>query len=72
MTFDLNVHDPDKDKRSEFRTHLKCYSIFSDLCRYFTNHLLENTHIWAISTMHGWLVSTYMLQMHGNMPIGVG
>ena len=26
---------------------------FRDLCRYFTNHLLESIHVWAFSAIHG-------------------
>ena len=32
---------------------------FSDLCRYFTNHLLENIHIWATGTC----------TIHGKLPL---
>ena len=35
---------------------LKSYILFSDLCRYFTKHLLESTGIWTIDTIHGWLL----------------
>ena len=29
---------------------------FSDLCSYFTDHLLESFHIWKFGTIHGTLI----------------
>ena len=39
------VHDPGWGKRLKSRTPLKCCYIFSDLCRYFTDHLLMGSAV---------------------------
>ena len=51
VTSDLRVHDPGLGEKN-----VKVVFHFSILSRYFTNHLLENIHIWAISIMLSWLL----------------
>ena len=46
---DPRVHVLGWDCRSKY---LKSVILFSDLCRYLTNHLLENIHSWTICTIY--------------------
>ena len=47
ITSYVSAHDPGWGWMSRLRTPLKCYFIYSDLCRYFTSHLSEKKIIFG-------------------------
>ena len=57
MTPDFRVHDPGCARGQNVGHLSKVLFKFSNLCRYLTNHLLENIHIKAFGTIHGRLSS---------------